>query len=135
VLRQRNFRQNFSRKFPENFTTKVWIFLTKFSRESFVKISPEISRKCYITCTELNILLLNSLSWWNSKYPIVLSKFRLKVNFAQCSIYNFSRFLFVGTAVGRRQRNFPKFAESFGPKFWQNFMSSEFKKKHNTSYN
>jgi len=40
VLRQRNFRQNFTRKFPGTFGTKVWIFLTKLSRESFVKISP-----------------------------------------------------------------------------------------------
>jgi len=37
VLRQQNFRQNFTQKFPENFGTKVCNFVTKLSRESFVK--------------------------------------------------------------------------------------------------
>jgi len=38
VLRQRNFHQNFMRKFPETFGTKVWIFLTQLFHESFIKI-------------------------------------------------------------------------------------------------
>jgi len=58
VLRQQNFRQNFTRKFPETFGTKVWIFLTKLNSESFLKISPKILRKFYITCTKLNMLWL-----------------------------------------------------------------------------
>jgi len=58
VLRQGNVRQNFTRKFPETFGTKVWIFLRKLSPESFVEISPEILRKFHITCTKLNILPL-----------------------------------------------------------------------------
>jgi len=37
VLRQRNFRQNFTGKFPESFGRKVWNFLTKLSRESLVE--------------------------------------------------------------------------------------------------
>jgi len=39
VLRKRNFSQNFTQKFPENFGTKVCNFLTKLSREAFVKSS------------------------------------------------------------------------------------------------
>jgi len=37
VLRQQNFSQNFTRKFPKNFVTKVYNFLPKVSLESFVK--------------------------------------------------------------------------------------------------
>jgi len=84
VLWQRNFRQNFTLKFPDNFGKKVWNFLTKLSRESFVeKFHPEhvklwlnfceniicdsyhiglniVSNQCqyHITCTQLDILPL-----------------------------------------------------------------------------
>jgi len=45
---------------------------------------------------------------------MVLSQFRQKVNFAQCSIYNFSRvFLGGGRWGGGGEETFPKFAESF----------------------
>jgi len=49
VLLQQNFRQNFTRKFRENFGTKVWNFLTKLSRESFgEKFHPNCLRKHYM---------------------------------------------------------------------------------------
>jgi len=70
---------------------------------------------------------------------MVLSQFRQKVNFAQCSIYKFSRVFIWGVKGwgGGGDETFPKFAgvlPKVSPKFWQNFMSSKFQKKHNTTY-
>jgi len=42
---------------------------------------------------------------------MVLSQFRQKVKFAQCSIYNFSHVFLLGGGGG--DESFPKFAESF----------------------
>jgi len=65
---------------------------------------------------------------------MVLSQFWQKVNFAKCSIYNFSHvFLWgVGGEEGatKLSQNLPKVP----PKGWQNFMSSKFEKNHNTTY-
>jgi len=58
---------------------------------------------------------------------LVLSQFRQKVNFAQCSIYNFSHVFWGGEGLVRRvRRNFPKicrkFRQNFGTISWcQNF--------------
>jgi len=49
---------------------------------------------------------------------MVLSQFRQKVNFAQCSIYNFSRFFLGGGGWGGGgDETFPKFVESFAKSF------------------
>jgi len=50
---------------------------------------------------------------------MILSQFRQKVNFAQCSIYKFSRVLFGGGGGwgGGGNETFPKFAESFADSF------------------
>jgi len=48
---------------------------------------------------------------------MVLSQFRQNVNFAQCSIYNFSRFFWWGGWGGGGDKTFPKFAESFVESF------------------
>jgi len=63
---------------------------------------------------------------------MVLSHFLQKVNFAQRNICNFSRFFCLGGVwEGGGDETFPKFAKvlpKVSPKFWQNFMSSKFKK-------
>jgi len=44
VLRQGNFSQNFTRKFPETFGTKVWIFLRKLSLKISSKFHPKFCK-------------------------------------------------------------------------------------------
>jgi len=39
VLRQQNFSQNFTRKFPENFGTKVWIFESRKLSQNFESLN------------------------------------------------------------------------------------------------
>jgi len=106
VLRQQNFRQNFTRKFHAKISRNFWhkslnLFEETFSlkfRQNFTQNFAKISHNLHkIEHTKVKI----ALSPRNSKYPMVLSQFRQKVNLAQCSIYNFSRF-FLG--VGRRGR-------------------------------
>jgi len=66
---------------------------------------------------------------------MVLSQFRQKVNLSQCSIYNFSRVFLGGDGEEGAMKvssNLPKVSPKISPKFWQNLMSSKFKKKHNT---
>jgi len=49
---------------------------------------------------------------------MVLSQFRQKVNFTQCSIYNFLHVFFMGRGWGGGgNESFPKFAESFAKIF------------------
>jgi len=49
------------------------------------------------------------------------------------AVYTISQIFVGGGWRGGVDETFPKFAE-VSPKFWQNFMSSKFKKNHNTKY-